>query len=85
VVATRVGGIPEVVSEPESGLLVDRGDVEALARNVIALIDDPGRRITMGKAGREKVQTLFDLQKNVTQLLEAYGLGRGLPFNECSR
>ena len=85
VVGTRVGGIPEVVSEQESGLLVDRGDMEALAQNVIALIDDPGRRITMGKAGREKVQTLFDLQKNVTQLLEAYGLGRGLPLEERSR
>ena len=74
VVATRVGGIPEVVSEPESGLLIPRGDVAALTENVVALMDDPGRRISMGKAGREKVQTCFDLQKNVAQLLESYGL-----------
>ena len=74
VVATRVGGIPEVVSERKSGLLVDRGDVTALTENLLALIDDPGRRMAMGKAGREKVQTLFDLQKNVTQLLESYGI-----------
>jgi len=74
VVATRVGGIPEVVREHESGYLIERGDVAALAENLRALIDDPGRRIAMGKAGREKVQTLFDLQKNVKQLLESYGL-----------
>ncbi len=74
VVATRVGGIPEVVSEHESGYLIERGDVAALAENLRALIDDPGRRNAMGKAGREKVQTLFDLQKNVKQLLESYGL-----------
>jgi len=74
VVATRVGGIPEVVSEHESGYLIERGDVAALAENLRALIDDPGRRIAMGKAGREKVQTLFDLQKNVKQLLQSYGL-----------
>lgn len=76
VVATRVGGIPEVVSEQQSGLLVDRGDVAALTDNLLALIDDPTRRMAMGKAAREKVQTLFDLQKNVTQLLESYGIVR---------
>src|SRR6266478_760904 len=79
VVATRVGGIPEVVSERESGLLIDRGDVMALTENLLALIDDPGRRIAMGKAGREKVQMLFDLQKNVTQLLlDSYGVGQAV-------
>lgn len=74
VVATSVGGIPEVVSDQESGLLNDRGDVEALAEHLISLIDDPGRRCAMGEAGRQKVHALFDLQKNVKQLLECYGL-----------
>jgi glycosyltransferase involved in cell wall biosynthesis len=74
VIATRVGGIPEVVTERESGLLIPRGDVAALIESVVALMDDPGRRISMGKAGREKVQSCFDLQKNVTELLESYGL-----------
>jgi glycosyltransferase involved in cell wall biosynthesis len=74
VVATRVGGIPEVVSEQESGLLIDRGDVAGLTENVLALTADPSRRMAMGKAGREKVQTLFDLQKNVAQLLDSYGV-----------
>jgi glycosyltransferase involved in cell wall biosynthesis len=82
VVGTRVGGIPEVVSEQESGVLVDRGDAVALAENVLALIDDPDRRAAMGKAAREKVHTLFDLQKNVNQLLESYAVVRAPSLTE---
>ncbi len=80
VVGTRVGGIPEVVSDQESGFLIDRGDVKALAERVLALIRDPGRRSTMGAAGRKKVELKFDLQKNVTQLLEAYDISRPGPL-----
>ena len=80
VVCTRVGGIPEVVSDHESGLLIDRGDVRALAKNVLALIGDPQRRAAMGAAGRRKVGLQFDLQKNVTQLLEAYCIDQSMPF-----
>jgi glycosyltransferase involved in cell wall biosynthesis len=74
VVATRVGGIPEVVSEHESGYLIDRGDVRQLMETLLRLVADPGRRRTMGAAGREKVGVKFDLQKNVAHLLEAYGI-----------
>ena len=80
VVGTRVGGIPEVVTDQESGLLVDRGDVRALAKNVLALIGDPQRRAAMGAAGRRKVGSQFDLQKNVTQLLETYCIAQSMPF-----
>jgi L-malate glycosyltransferase len=75
VIGTRVGGIPEVVSDQESGFLIDRADVKALAEKVLTLIDDPRRRIAMGAAGRQKVQARFDLQKNVMQLMESYGVG----------
>jgi glycosyltransferase involved in cell wall biosynthesis len=74
VIGTRVGGIPEVVSDQESGFLIDRGDAKALAEKVVALIDDPLRRIAMGATGRQKVHTQFDLRKNVTQLMECYGI-----------
>jgi glycosyltransferase involved in cell wall biosynthesis len=69
-----VGGIPEVVSDQQWGLLVDHGDVAALAETLLALSDDPGRRTVMGTVGREKVQMFFDLQKNVKQLMESYGI-----------
>jgi len=85
VVGTRVGGIPEVVSEQESGLLIDRGDVTALAENVVALIADPRRRSAMGKVGRVKVHTLFDLESNVKQLLDAYGIAQTPALAERSQ
>ncbi|MGI8836169.1 MAG: glycosyltransferase family 4 protein [Pyrinomonadaceae bacterium] len=74
IIATRVGGIPELVTNEESGFLLDRGDVEELARKILTLIDDPRRRHLMGQVGYDTVQAKFDLQKNVTHLLRAYDI-----------
>jgi glycosyltransferase involved in cell wall biosynthesis len=74
VIATRVGGIPELVTDEDSGFLIERGDVEKLAEKVLTLIYDPTRRQSMGIAGRKRVDANFDLQHNVAQLLEAYGI-----------
>ncbi len=59
VVATRVGGIPEVVDDGETGLLVEPGDPAELADAVDALAADPERREEMGRAGRETVEDRF--------------------------
>jgi glycosyltransferase involved in cell wall biosynthesis len=74
VVATRVGGIPELVSDRETGFLIERGDVQDLAGKVLTLLEDPGRRECMGRAGRGRVEVHFDLQKNVARLLRIYGI-----------
>ena len=50
-VSTRVGGIPEVVEDNETGLLVPAGDVDALAEALEALIHDEPRRLALGRAG----------------------------------
>ncbi len=47
-VATRVGGTPDIIRDGVTGILTERGDVAALADSVVALIDDPGRRLEMG-------------------------------------
>jgi glycosyltransferase involved in cell wall biosynthesis len=73
VIATRVGGIPEVVSDRESGYLVERGDTGRLSKILLELIGDPERRNAMGAAGRKAVAAKFDLAKNVALLLDAYG------------
>ena len=52
VIATRVGGLPEVVSDRRSGLLVPPRDVPALKAAIVALADDPGLRARMGAEGR---------------------------------
>jgi len=74
VVATRVGGIPELISDGNSGYLVDRGDTVAMSRRVLELLNDPSARARMGEAGREIVRTKFDLKTNVSQLVESYGI-----------
>jgi glycosyltransferase involved in cell wall biosynthesis len=77
VVATRVGGIPELIVEGESGYLVDRRDTEAMSERVLQLLNDDDARARMGSLGREIVQTKFDLSKNVTQLISSYGIFAG--------
>jgi len=76
VIATRVGGIPEVVADNESGWLVERGDIQELAERLLILLQDPERRRSMGLAGRKRVETKFNLRRNVAQLVESYGIGK---------
>src|SRR5260221_1663043 len=81
VVATRVGGIPELISDGDSGYLVDRGDVEAAATRVIELLSDPRLRAAMGRAAQQTVSAKFDLRKNVAQLMRAYGFSQEASFD----
>jgi glycosyltransferase involved in cell wall biosynthesis len=74
IVATRVGGIPELVTHDVSGFLIERGDVEGLAKRLSILIADPALRSSMGAAGRKVVDEKFDLKTNVARLLETYGI-----------
>jgi starch synthase len=59
VVGSRVGGIPEVVADGETGLLVPPEDPVALADGLNALLRDPDRARAMGQAGRERAVTEF--------------------------
>lgn len=74
VVATRVGGIPELIADGGSGFLVDRGDTVAMSERILTLLGDRELRARMGQAGRETVSAKFDLRKNVAQLITAYGI-----------
>src|SRR5205807_9553629 len=73
VVATRVGGIPELINDGESGFLVNRGDTQAMGNRVLDLLNDSESRARMGQAGRRRVEAKFDLRKNVAQLIRSYG------------
>ena len=61
-VATRVGGIPEVVEDGRSGLLVPFGDVAALASALEALIHDETRRSALGRAAQQRARELFSAE-----------------------
>ena len=74
VVATRVGGIPELITPGESGYLVERGDGEAMSTRVLELLNDPLERGRIGEAARRTVEARFDLKTRVAQLVRAYGI-----------
>ena len=74
VVATRVGGIPELVDDDRSGFLVARGDTTTAAEKLDKLARDSALRRRMGDAGRQIVRQKFDLKRNVEQLLRLYGV-----------
>src|SRR5437868_3566454 len=74
VVATRVGGIPELIVDGASGFLVDRGDVESMSKRVLELLAGSPTGSRMGDAARQTVQAKFNLQTNVAQLLQSYGV-----------
>jgi glycosyltransferase involved in cell wall biosynthesis len=74
VVATRVGGIPELITDGESGYLVARGDSESMSGRVLELVNDPALRARLGQAARQTVEAKFDLKTKVAELIESYGI-----------
>jgi glycosyltransferase involved in cell wall biosynthesis len=72
VVATRVGGTPEVVADGETGILVDAGDVDALADALRSVLGDPTRARTLGEAGRTRAVERFSRAAMVERVLGVY-------------
>lgn len=62
-------GTPETVSDGETGIVVPVGNVEALARAIAELVDDPARRDTMGRAARERISNGFTRDHQVERLV----------------
>jgi glycosyltransferase involved in cell wall biosynthesis len=65
VVATRVGGLPEVVAHEETGLLVESENSQALAHAVVSLLSHPDTATRMGESARARAQTLFGWEHHV--------------------
>jgi L-malate glycosyltransferase len=72
VVATRVGGVAEVVKDGITGILVERGSVSQLAEALIKLIESPELRLRMGLAGRAYVEQNYRWQDNVASMEQLY-------------
>lgn len=75
VVATEVGGNPEMIESGTEGLLVPRRDSKRLAQALSALLEDGERAREMGRSGRQKVENLYQLEDTVDAYAELY---RGL-------
>ncbi|MBI2910972.1 MAG: glycosyltransferase family 4 protein [Chloroflexi bacterium] len=79
VVGFRSGGLPEVVADGETGLVVPEGDVGALAEATATLLSDPARRRRLGARGRERVRQQFDSRLTARRFEGLYaGLNRRL-------
>jgi glycosyltransferase involved in cell wall biosynthesis len=72
VIATRVGGLPDVVENGITGLLIAPRDVEQLAAAIIELLSDPERRRQMGMAGRKKLDQECSPAVVVSQTIDVY-------------
>jgi N-acetyl-alpha-D-glucosaminyl L-malate synthase BshA len=78
-VSTSVGGIPEVVTTGETGVLVPVLEADALARAVEGLLGDPGARQRMGRAAQQRAQTRFSAAAIVPQYEALYRRVCGSP------
>ena len=74
IVATRVGGIPEIVVDSETGYLVDRGDTHGIASRIVEFSEQQQLREKMGEAGRMRAAKLFDVKANVLDVIKFLGI-----------
>lgn len=81
VIATRVGGNPEVVADGETGLLVPSATPDFLASALLQLHQNPATGRRMGLAGRERAEHYFDVRATVAAYEALYTVGRG--GNDC--
>jgi len=72
VIATRVGAIPEVVTDGVEGFLIEPGDVEALADRMVRASKDPNLCRKMGRAARRRVEQEYSLDAMVERLVSVY-------------
>ncbi|GAB3472406.1 glycosyltransferase family 4 protein [Massilia terrae] len=72
VIATRVGGIPEAINSGSEGLLVEPGDVRALANGIVHLLGNPDQRRMFADSARSKVEHEFSVDKTISSLERLY-------------
>jgi glycosyltransferase involved in cell wall biosynthesis len=72
VIATKVGGVPEMVVDGQTGLLTTARNSDEMARALLRLGHDPGLRASMGRAGRRLVASAFSLNRSVSRFEEVY-------------
>jgi glycosyltransferase involved in cell wall biosynthesis len=78
IVATRVGGVPDLVEDGAHGLLVPSGDASALARGILRLYGDPAERARLGENARLRARTEFSSDRMAERTVQVYldALGR---------
>ena len=72
VIASKLGGIPEVIRNGETGLLVPAGDLDALTETLLKLRSDPSLRAAIGQAGQNSVRENHSIHSLIERTLQVY-------------
>jgi len=76
IVATRVSAIPEVVKDGETGILVSPKNITDLAEAMVWMIENPARRVKMGRLGKNRVDRVFPVDKMVDKIIAIYKISQ---------
>ena len=72
VIATSGGGVPEIIIDSATGILVPMKDHIALEKAIIEMLNSPEKRKELGHAGRKRVEGLFTIDRFVQNMSEQY-------------
>lgn len=72
IIASKVGGLPDLITEGLNGLLIDDGCPDQIAKSIERLITNPALRVTMGRRGYERAVQGFDIEDRIQQLISIY-------------
>ena len=72
VIATAAGGVLDIVTDGETGLLVEPGDAEGLSKALRRLIEDRALAATLAQRGRQRVRDAFTMERNAAQVMDVY-------------
>ncbi len=85
VVASRIGGLPEVVDDGVTGLLCEVGDVEAMAQAAVSILSDPATQASFGRAARARAMREFSEERVLGMVAEVYEGALGVPAAASGR
>lgn len=77
VIGSRIGGIPELIKDGETGLTFETGNADDLRKKILYLINDPHKAVKMGKNARKFVEEKFNSEKHYQRLMEIYQIAIG--------
>ena len=77
VVASNAGGLPDIIEHERSGLLFEAGDPRVLRDGILRMLGDEDLRLRLARAGRERVESRFSVQRMSRRYVEVYNLVQG--------
>lgn len=72
IIASNIGGIPEIIDHGQNGLLVEPGNIDQIAESIKKINDDKQLAVTMGQHARQKAERLYTAEVHYSKLLDAY-------------